>query len=202
MEIINFDSRDLYKKVANVLKNGGIILHPTETCYGLAVDIFNEKALKKLYKVKNMAENKPVSILVDRLEMAFEYAIFSDKAYSLARKYWPGPLSLVLPRNIALPAFFNKDEAFVSLRVSSDAFCRKMVKEFHNPVTTTSANRTGEKQFYKIDFEKDKDFLKLIDLIVDAGEIYENKPSTLVKVEGKRIQILRQGALEIIKEDF
>lgn len=186
------------KIAVEVLKNSGIVMHPTETCYGLAVDVFNEKALEKLYRVKGMERNKPLSVLVDSLEMAQEYGEFSEKALELATKYWPGPLAIIVPRK-NLPKFFNIDDGFVSFRVSSDKFCLEMVKKFGRPVTTTSANRGGLLQLYSAEDLESVfgDFAKELDLIVDGGKITENKPSTIVKVEGDNITVIRQGEILI-----
>lgn len=182
------DSRCL-SLVAEVLRSGGVVMHATETCYGLAVDVFNEQALKKLYKVKRMDLSKPVSILVDSVEMAEEYGVFSDKAADLAKRYWPGPLSIMVLRKESLPEFLNGGSDFISLRMSSLDFCEAMVREFGGPVSTTSANISGEPQFYE-PFE-----LEGVDLIVDSGRISETSPSTIVKVCGGDVEVLRQGPI-------
>lgn len=166
-------------------------MHPTETCYGLAVDISNKKALAKLYKIKAMPIDKSCSILVADFAMAQEYGVFSDEAVMLADKYWPGPLSILVPRSRALPAYFNPGNEFISMRVSSLSFCRDIVKGLGCPVTTTSANKSGEKELYI------PKTLVGIDLLIDGGGILKNKPSTIVKVDGGRVEILRQGDLII-----
>lgn len=178
-------------KIIEILNSGGVVMYPTETCYGLAVDIFNPEALLKLYRVKQMAEDKPVSILVDSLEMARKYGEFSPKALELAEKYWPGPLSIVVPRTKELPIFLNPKEEFVSIRWSSLPFCVEMVGALGRPVTTTSANISGEPEFYI-----PRKVLG-VDVLVDVGELPKNKPSTIVKVVGEEFEILRQGALNI-----
>jgi L-threonylcarbamoyladenylate synthase len=190
MKKINISDSKALDETVKVLKNGGIVMHPTETCYGLAVDIFNEVALNKLYKLKGMSRDKPLSILVDGFGMANEYGIFSDKAFELAESHWPGPLSIIVPKRNKLPECFNFEEDFVSIRYSSNEFCTEMVKAFGRPVTTTSANRAGEKSFYSA---KVGDFGKFLDLVVDGGEISQNKPSTIVKVDGDRVEVIRQG---------
>lgn len=176
------------------LKNGGVVMHPTETCYGLAADIFNAVAIAKVYALKGRDFKKPLSILVDSLGMAQEYGIFSDLGFDLARRYWPGPLSIVLPRKKKLPVFLSPDEEFISLRFSNDAFCKRLMEKFGSPLTTTSANRAGKEPYYKI---HDEMFDKEIDLIVDGGKLLNNRPSTIVKVDGERMEILRQGDLVI-----
>ncbi len=193
MKTININDKNLYSDVNQVLLNGGVVMHPTETCYGLAVDVFNENALKKLYKLKVMSLDKPVSILVDGFDAAQRFGVFSEKAFELADEYWPGPLSIVVPRKKELPDFFNPGHDFVSIRCSSSDFSMNMVKEFANPVTTTSANKTGELQRYL----PDASGLEGVDLLVDAGEIKNNKPSTIVKVENEGLTVLRQGSIII-----
>lgn len=181
----------------NVLKNGGLVMHPTETCYGFAVDIFNKKALDKLYEVKGRDESKPLSILVDSFEMANKYGVFSEKAAKLAKKYWPGPLSIIVKRRKALPDFLNKGQESISIRFSSDSFCTEVVKSLGVPITTTSANVSGIEPLYEVNLDQFKEKAEKIDLVVDGGKIQNNKPSTVVKLDGEKILILRQGELDI-----
>lgn len=181
-----------------VLRMSGVVMHPTETCYGLAVNVFNEGAIEKLYGVKGMERKKPLSILVNSLEMAKKYGKFSEKALGLAGKYWPGPLAIIVPRK-DLPEFFNIGENFVSFRCSSNKFCKEMVEKFGKPVITTSANRAGLPQLYDSDdlssaFGK---FAEGIDLVVDGGKIPEKNPSTIIKVDGDIATVIRQGDILI-----
>ena len=188
---ILIDDNSVVEKTADVLREGGLVMHPTETCYGLAVDVFNEDALRKLYEAKGMPADKPVSILVDGLEMAREFGVFSNKASELAEKYWPGALSILVPRTEKLPKFLNPGSEFVSMRISSMEFCRDIVSKLGRPVSTTSANKFGEPELY---FAED---IEGVDLLVDAGEIEKNKPSTIVKVEGEEVTVLREGGVFI-----
>ncbi len=194
MEKININDRNAVSRAVEVLRSGGVVMHPTETCYGLAVDVRNEEALRKLYRLKGRDADKPLSILVDGFGMAVEYGVFSEKAEEVARKYWPGALSIVVPRGKVLSGFFNEGEDFVAIRYSSDEFSTRMVREFGGPVTTTSANKSGKKPLY-MSFALDG-----VDLIVDGGEISGNKPSTVAKVEGDNVQVLRQGDIDLSKE--
>ncbi len=191
MKIININDPEAVRSAAKVLQSGGVVMHPTETCYGLAVDIFNEKALEKLYGIKGRNEKKPVSILVSSLEMAQKYGDFSEKALELAEKYWPGPLSIVVLRSENLPEFVNPGENFVSIRFSNFEFCTKLVLVLGRPVTTTSANKTGEPQLYNVDLNG----FEGVELTIDGGELLKNKPSTIVKVNGDSVEVLRQGDL-------
>lgn len=194
MQKVEMNDDGLFEMIKKVLKDGGVVMHPTETCYGLAVDIFNRDALEKLYEVKGRDERKPVSILVSDLKMAQKYGQFNRRALELAEKYWPGALSIVVPRTNELPEFVNPGEEFVSIRWSSMPFCQKMVEGLGRPVTTTSANKSGQSQLYDVE---NLAGLEGVDLIIDGGRIPEVKPSTIVKVEGDQLVVLRQGKIRI-----
>jgi L-threonylcarbamoyladenylate synthase len=197
MEIVDINFVEIYEKVSSTLAGGGLVMHPTETCYGLAVDVFNEDALKKLYKAKEMEADKPVSILVSSVEMARVYGEFSQTAMELVDKFWPGALSIVVPRSPMLPKFFNEGHEFVSIRFADHKFCNGMVEDFGKPVTTTSANKTGELHLYNPDLTEYESLEKYIDVLVDGGDIEREEPSTMVKVEGDKVEILRQGGVNI-----
>lgn len=195
MRIIKLQQEGAIAEAVKVLRAGGVVMHPTETCYGFAVDVGNSDALAKLYKLKGRDAAKPVSILVENLEIAKKYGEFSKKAFELAVKYWPGPLTLVVPRTANLPENFNKGQEFVGIRCSDHQFSRELVKSFGGPITTTSANFSGEPPLYEAEVESFGELTELIDLVVDGGEIPLNKPSTIVKVVGDNVEVIRQGDL-------
>lgn len=196
MKKIGISSAESLNLAIGLISRGGLLMHPTETCYGLAVDIFNESALGKLYRVKGMPAEKPLSILVDGIGMAQEYGIFSDKALELAQRYWPGSLSIMVPRKRKLPAFFNKGSDFVSIRCSSLDFCSNLVKALGSPVTTTSANSYGEPELYL-----PKSIIG-IDLLVDGGELFGSRPSTIVKIDNDLVEIIRQGDIASLANEL
>jgi len=173
------------------------VMHPTETCYGFAVDVGNPQALEKLYKLKGRDAAKPVSILVTDLGMGRKYGEFSKKALELAEKYWPGPLTIIVSRTKNLPENFNPGQEFVGIRCPDHKFSLALVKEFGRPITTTSANLAGEAPLYEANLSIFGELAVLIDLVVDGGKIAFNKPSTIVKVVRDEVDILREGDLEI-----
>lgn len=174
-------------EAVSVLKNGGIVMHPTDTCYGLAVDIFNEEALQKLYLLKKMDKFKPVSIIVSSIEDARQWGEIDEKAEDLMRRFWPGPYTFLVQRKNTLPMFFNKGIDKVGLRNPDSPNLIEIVNKFGHPVTTTSANISGRPETYDV-----SEFLGQIkgenisikpDLIIDIGLIGENEPSTIYDVE-------------------
>lgn len=177
------------------LHEGGVVAHPTETCYGLAVDIFNRSAVQKLYLLKKMPFDKPVSVLVRDFEEAERYGEFSFFAKKLALKYWPGPLTIVVPRKASLPKWINFGVLTVGFRVSPNKYARKLVEGFKSPLTTTSANISTLPQAYKVE-----DFLAQglkPDFIFDGGEISKEPPSTIVEIVDNDVKIIRQGSIVI-----
>lgn len=195
--ILKITENQVLQKAVEVLEPSGVVMHPTETCYGLAVDVSNESALEKLYKLKGRDEGKPVSMMVADLEMAKKYGEFSFKALELAEKYWPGPLTIIVPRTKNLPDNFNAGQEFVGIRCPDHEFSLELVKIFGRPITTTSANLSGEPPLYEADVSIFGELAGLIDLVVDDGKIPFNKPSTIVKVDGGVVDIVRQGGVVV-----
>ncbi len=172
-----------------------VLLHPTETCYGLACRVHDREAVQKLYTMKQMPLEKPVSLLVKDLEMAQKYAVFSDEALELAKKYWPGPLTLVLPRTAHLPEWINPGTATVGLRVSSHPSVASLFEALDEPITTTSANVHGQPEVYSVP-EALAQGLKP-DELVNEGVLAKNPPSTIVEVSEQGVRVIRQGALKV-----
>lgn len=174
-----------------VLSGGGVVAHPTDTCYGFAVDIFQEKALDRLYALKRMSRFKPVSIMVSSLDEAERYGIFENVSLKLARESWPGPVTLIVPRRDILPFYFNKGLDSVGIRVPAHEFCFQLVQGFGQPVTTTSANISGKPPVYDVQdlYSQFSDATLQPDLVLDGGILPYNSPSKIFEFrDGKLVQ--------------
>lgn len=181
-----------------VIQAGGIVMHPTETCYGLAVDVFNEEALGKLCSIKKMAFNKPVSIIVASIEDAENWGQIDEEAEKLMQKFWPGPYTFIVKMLNTLPPFFNKGTLKVGMRNPPIESLLKIVKKIGHPITTTSANITGKPHVYEVEpflaqLREERSRIEP-DLILDGGMLDMNEPSSIYDVvDGK---VLR-GKLDI-----
>lgn len=173
---MNFD------EIIKVLRKGGIVTHPTDTCYGLACDPFNEEAVKKLYKLKGMPREKPLTWMVGSFAEARKIVNFSQKAIELASEGWPGALTLVVPGKLHMV-----NGEWQGLRVPGDDFTLELLKRWGGPLITTSANLSGEEAPYSAEKALKGDF------VVDFGEIPRVKPSAVVKVVGEEVEVLREG---------
>lgn len=193
----------ILEKALSALRNGGVVLHPTETCYGLTADIFSQKAVEKVYALKDMSASKPVSIMVSSLDEARKYGEFGEEALRLAQKYWPGPLTIIVHRSPSLPTYLNKNLVSVGIRFPDSEITQQLLNAFGGPLVTTSANRTGEPQAYDVEtflLGRDSDGTggeAVPDAIIDVGHIPEIEPSTIVEVLGDKVTVIRKGPINI-----
>ncbi len=181
-----------------ILQNGGVLIFPTETSYGLGCDATNKEAVEKIFTLKGRpALVWPFPVIVADLEMAKKYVQFSPRALELANKFWPGPLNIVLPVSGHLSTKSVDD--FQSVRISAHPVASELVKLLGRPLVATSANLSGQPALYDLtDLEVAfGDKLAMIDGVIDVGPLPESPASTTVKVIGDEVQVLRQGSIVI-----
>lgn len=182
------------KLAASIVKNNGLIIYPTETVYGLGANPFSEEAVKKVFDVKRR-KDKPIPIIVSSLDEALKLAYFSEKALKLAKKFWPGPLTLVLPRKPLTPDFLGSKE-LVGVRIPNNLSTLKLVKFCGGFLTGTSANISGQPAPTTAE-EAEKQIGKHVDLIIDGGKTFYGLSSTVVDASTDKIKILRLGPIKI-----
>lgn len=190
----------LLPKAVATLRSGGVIAHATDTCYGFACDVLNKKALARLYRLKKMPRSKPVSLLVADVAMAKKFGVFPKSALKLAQKYWPGALTIIVKRKKTLPTFFNHGHMSVGFRVPGDKLSRELPRAFGSPLSTTSANISGQPSPYSVSAIR-RQFVKQPfkpDLIMDAGRLKKNPPSTIIDMTEKTPKIIRQGSVRLL----
>ncbi|MBI4895491.1 MAG: threonylcarbamoyl-AMP synthase [Candidatus Aenigmarchaeota archaeon] len=176
------------KEIINVLRRGGVIIYPTETSYGIGCDATNEKAIKKIYEIKKRDKNKPFIVLVQNEKMADKYLKLNKISKTLIKMFSPGPLTLVCDSKI-LPNISGEN----SFRISSDKFVQRLLKSYKNPITSTSANISGNKALFKID-EVKKTFYGKVDIIVDGGDLKNKRLSTVF--DTRSLKVLRKGVIQ------
>jgi len=179
------------------LRRGEIVAYPTETFYGLAVDAADELALARLRELKGRAE-KAFSVLVvgaEMLERLCEPP--SEKALALMRRYWPGALTLALPARADVPAALVSDGC-VAVRESPHPLARALVRAFGGPVTATSANLAGHPPA-RTPAEVSAALGDRV-AVLPGGATAGGAPSTLARVRGNRIEVLRPGAVSLAPE--
>ena len=175
-----------------VLNKGGVIVYPTETAYALGADFLNPQAIKKVYQIKGRNYRKPFSIIVSSIKMAGEIVKFNKVSSELAKKFWPGALTLVLESKI-------NNYKSIALRISSNKLATRLARKLGRPVIATSANIAGKKECYSIQevLKQFKNKKYQPDLIIDAGKLPRRKVSTVVKITKEEVKILRKGEIKI-----
>lgn len=184
---------NVIKRAAEVLKQGGVVVYPTDTAYGIAVDALNDDAVKKLYRIKGRESTKPTHIIVPNWSW-FEVLTYPNET---ARKLYdgllPGPLTIVLKKKQVVPNILTGGLPTLGIRIPDYNVTRLISKYFNAPYTTPSANKSGVKTPYSVkDVMNELDVGK-VDLILDAGKLPTTPPSTIVDLTGKRPKILREG---------
>jgi len=202
MKVVPF-TEDGFTEALGVLKNGGVIAHATETCYGLACDLTNPEAVEKLFQIKDRPMTQAVSALFESVEQAKEYVEWNDLAEELAAKYLPGPLTMIMTmRSDAPRKLFATPEGTtqtIGVRISSHATAQALVEAFGSPLSTTSANVHGEPNPYSPGDISEQYAAHAIvpDLVSDDGSLLKNDASTVIDITNGKIHVLRAGPLKL-----
>ncbi len=190
----NIDLEEL-KEPAKVIRNGGIVIFPTETVYGIGTNGFDEKSIKKIYELKRRDSNKPISLLVSNMEMVEMVAKdISDLEYKLMRKFWPGPFTIILKKKSIVPDILTSNGDTVGVRMPSGEIAKKLIEYAEVPIAAPSANISGKPSGIDIN-DIMKDFEGKVDCIIDNGISELGVASTIVKVVDNIPYVLREGII-------
>ncbi len=195
MDILPVNDGAALEAACAVLRAGGIVVHPTETCYGLAGDLTNTTTMRRLFQLKARPTDKPVSGLFASVAAAKMWVEWNDEAERLAQAHLPGPLTLILPLRSDAPAPLWPSPAggtTLGVRVSSHPFAAALAAAYGQPISTTSANKSGEANPYSLDDLKRTWPDDGPDLIIDGGTLPTVPPSTVIDLAGGG-DIRRQG---------
>ena len=177
-----------------LLRRGEILIYPTETVYGLGVDVANSEAIQKLFHLKQRDVNKPISILVSDIEQIRDCTSeLSPAALKLIQKYFPGPLTLVLPASEKISPLLHGHSGWIGIRQSSHPVAQALVAGLGSPMTTTSANPSGQASALTVSDIVDY-FSGNTDIgFLSGGDLQASQGSTVIKVEGDELILLREG---------
>lgn len=197
--ILNIDPREPNHRDIDIavdfLRRGEVIAYPTETIYGLGADVFNKKAVKKIFDLKARDYGLPISILVADLEMlrsCIDHV--PDEVLPLLRRFWPGPLTICFPASSRFAPGLVTNTGKVGIRISSHPVASALVKAFGQPITTTSANRSDYPPSLNAKHIT-KYFGDRIPCIIDSGECEPSRGSTVVDVSAETMRVIRDGAV-------
>lgn len=173
------------KKAVVILKRGGVVVFPTDTAYGLGGGYNSKKVINKILTIKKR-QDKKFTLVASSLDQVEKNFILNSTQKKLAKKYWPGPLSIVVSKNY-------------SVRVPKNKIVQSLARQVGKPLIATSVNITGRPTLYdsKKIIELYRNKINKPDLIIDAGKLPTKKTSTIVQVSKSKLKILRQGGIKM-----
>lgn len=190
------ESRQAIEEAVSVIKRGGVIVFPTDTVYGLGADATSESAVRKVFKIKQRPEDKPVPLLISDLEMAKKLSYFDKRVEKVLLSVWPGPITVLLQaKGGVLPQLVTAGRQTIGLRIPDYKIAHFLTAKCGAPLVATSANISGKPSSNKISgviaqFEKAS---HKPDLILDAGDLKFVEPSTVLDFSKGKPIITRVG---------
>lgn len=182
-------------KAVEILKNGGVIIYPTDTVYGIGCDIFNKEATERIFSIKNDSNTKLLSFVCANLKDIAKYAVVSDFAYKSMKHLLPGPYTFILPAAKLVPKKLWSKRKTVGIRVPNHSVAIKLVEELGNPIISTSVtDRKGQVLFDP--FEIKNIFNTQVDLMLASGNLSGNL-SSIVDLSLDEPEVIRQGAGDV-----
>lgn len=195
-EIVQDDKMD---RVVKILKEGGMVVYPTDTFYGLGADCYREKALEMIYRLKKREYDKPIPLVISEMDTVRDICVDIPPAFkAMAQAFWPGPLTLILKASSRLPGLLLGKEGSIGVRMPDFYWVREMISRAGFPLTATSANISGKKGISQPEKIMEV-FDGKVDLIVDGGKTPGGLPSTVVDLTSIKPQILREGAIPSVR---
>lgn len=182
------------KEIVEVIKNGGVVIMPTDTIYGIIADATNEKAIQKVYEMKKRNENKPMLMLVNGIKMLNQYvSSINDIEKKLIDELWPGALTIIFnKKNVS--DLLTGGLGTVGIRYPDNELLINIMNELNVPLLSTSVNVSGDASATCID-NINESILNNVDYVYDVGEC-KGEASTIVVVKDSELRVLREGSIK------
>jgi len=197
MRVIRINKIDEFRNVSTivreVLREGGLIIYPTDTVYGLGCDPLSERAVIKIFKLKKRKLEKPLPVLISNLEIGKRIAYFNKLAEELAKEFWPGPLTLILKKKRIIPDIVTGNKDTIGIRMPNHEIALAIININNGMLIGTSANLSGRKP--PITAEEAVSQLGNVDLVIDSGKAPLGIPSTCIDLTTVPPRLVREGAI-------
>jgi tRNA threonylcarbamoyl adenosine modification protein (Sua5/YciO/YrdC/YwlC family) len=181
----------LIRRVAEVLREGGVIAYPTDTVYGFGCSLYNKKGIERIYLIKRTEKNRPFSFICADLKDISLYCKVSNYAYKTMRRLLPGPYTFILEGTKLVPKIMLTRRLTAGIRVPNNPICLAIVRELGHPIISTSAMLPGGEMLYD-PAEIDSKLGNALDLVIDGG-LYVSEPSSVIDLTEDRPKVLRKG---------
>jgi tRNA threonylcarbamoyl adenosine modification protein (Sua5/YciO/YrdC/YwlC family) len=185
----------LIRKVVDTLRQGGIVIYPTDTYYGIGCDLMNQKAIEKIYQLKRRDHAKPFSFICSDLTHISRYAKVSNYAYRTMRRLLPGPYTFILEGSRLVPKIMLTKRKTAGIRVPDNAICLALVRELGNPIITTSATTADGSNLFDASLLHDH-FGRQVDIVIEGGTV-SGQPSSVISLMDDTPEVIRRGAGDV-----
>ena len=192
-EKINVDELE---NVIKVIEDGGVVIFPTDTVYGIAANSLDEEAIKKLFDLKERNDNKPICVLTSSVDKIKKIAYVRDEEQKIIDQYMPGALTIILDKKDNVSDVLTSNLKTVGVRIPNNEIALRILEKLEYPLATTSANISGKEAAVKKE-DLITEFDGRVDIIIDGGITNLKVSSTIVKLDNNEIKILRQGTIKI-----
>lgn len=194
-EALSIDPKHLksrhVNKAVEILRNGGVVIYPTDTVYGLGCDITNKDAIERVHRIKGRDKKKPMSFVCSDMADISLYAYVSKFSYRILKCFLPGAYTFVLPATKETPRILQTKQKTVGIRIPDHPLTLKLVAGLSNPIISTSANQSGH-DVLSDPLELLETLGNQVDLVMECGTL-PIQPSSVVSLVGDRIEVLRKG---------
>ena len=184
---------DRIEEAARVIRDGGLVIFPTDTLYGLGANAFNQAAVERMFQVKRRGREKAVSVLVASFAEAESLTEeVPPPVLNLMSHFWPGPLTLLFKANDKVPAILTANSKKIGISIPDNKVALALIKASNTPLTGSSANLSGEPDPLRVE-EVERELSGQVELIIDGGKLKSGKPSTVVDITS--FKVLREGSI-------
>jgi len=183
----------LIAQIVEQLRRGAVICYPTDTVYGIGCDIFNQKAVKRIYQIKQRPKHKPFSFMCSSFKDVSTYCHLTNNAYRIMKKHLPGPYTFILPTMKIVPKIMTTKHKTVGIRVPDNPICRMLTEALGNPILTTSATIDEASENLADPYDIAELLKNSVDEVIDGGLIYPNPSSIISLVNDDEPEVLRVG---------
>lgn len=180
-------------KAVDVLKNGGIVIYPTDTVYGIGCSIFNKNAIERLYKIKGKSKFESMSMICSSIHQASEYVHISNYTFRVLKKCFPGPFTIILQAKHQVAKLMLSRQKEIGIRIPDSPLCEMLVEELEYPILNTSVTTTEDDLVFYPDFDADDLYTGAAEMMLDAGPFHETIESTVARIKDNEVEIIRKG---------
>jgi tRNA threonylcarbamoyl adenosine modification protein (Sua5/YciO/YrdC/YwlC family) len=181
----------LIRKAVQVLRDGGIVVYPTDTAYGMGCDLFNKRGIERIYEIKRRSRTQPFSFICSDLSDISNYAVVTNYAYKIMKRLLPGPYTFILGASRLVPKILLPKRKEVGIRIPDHEVCLSLVREFGGPIISTTVRLPDEEILTDPEIIEER-IGHSVDLVIDSG-ILSPELSTVVSLVGNTPEIIREG---------